>query len=72
MQPHGTYLLAVSEPQVHAKLVGARLLHVEVHVLKTLDQLAAGALHRHDPGLDIEGDTLGDSHVARGQQGLHG
>lgn len=60
-----THLLASSEPQVHAQLV-ARLLQVEVDVLKALDQLSAGAGDRHDARLHVEGDALGDGHIARG------
>lgn len=68
----GAHLLAVSEPQVDAKLVLPRLLHIEVDMLKALDELAAGTLHGDDAGIHVEGHPIGDLHIARGQQGLHG
>lgn len=67
-----TDLLPVAEPQVHTQLVRACPLHVEVEVLKALDELSAGALHGDDTRLRVERHAFGDLHITRGQQGLHG
>ena len=70
--PAPTDLLPVAEPQVHTQLVRPRLLHVEVEVLKALDELSAGSLHGDDTRLRLELHAFGDVHKTRGQQGLHG
>lgn len=67
-----TDLLPVPEPQVHTELVLPRLLYVEVEVLEALGELSAGALHVDDARLSLNGHPLGDFHITRGQQGLHG